>query len=87
MCYKDRFEEWEQKFCCKVITSTRDTFQDMFDEDNTLAYEPESTAAIILTGGDEEAEAAALEVTPSQQHLAPFLTEAQLSLDALERVS
>ena len=34
----------------------------MFDDDNTLAYEPESTGAVILTGGDEEAEAAALEV-------------------------
>ena len=34
----------------------------MFDDDDTLAYEPVSTAAIILTGDDEEAEAAALEV-------------------------
>ena len=65
LCYKDRFEEWEQQYACKVITSTRDSFQDMFDDDNTLAYEPESTAAIILTGGDEESEAAALEVGPS----------------------
>lgn len=63
LCYKDRYEEWEQKYCCKVITSTRDTFQDMFDDDNTLAYEPESTAAVILCGSDEEAEAAALEVS------------------------
>ena len=62
LCYKDRYEEWEQQYACKVITSTRDSFQDMFDDDNTLAYEPESTAAVIVTGGDEEAEAAALEV-------------------------
>ena len=34
----------------------------MFDDDNTLAYEPSQTAAIILTGGDEEAEKAAREV-------------------------
>ncbi len=53
----------------------------MFDDDNTLAYEPESTAAIILTGGDEEAEAAAIEVTPPQHQIFPFLTGAQLSLD------
>ena len=46
-----------------MVTSTRDSFQDMFDDDNTLAYEPASTAAIILTGGDEEAEAAALAVS------------------------
>lgn len=36
---------------------------DMFDDDDTLAYEPALTAAIILTGDDEEAEKAALEVS------------------------
>lgn len=35
---------------------------DMFDDDDTLVYEPAQTAAIILTGGDEEAEKDALEV-------------------------
>lgn len=45
-----------------MISATRDTFQDMFDDDQTLEYEPVQTAAIILTGGDEEAEKAALEV-------------------------
>ena len=59
--YKDRFEAWEA-LGCKVISSTRDTFMEMFDNDDTLAYEPASTAAVILTGNDEEAEAAALEV-------------------------
>ena len=44
-----------------MITATRDTFQDMFDDDDNLEYEPSQTAAIILTGGDEEAEKAALE--------------------------
>jgi hypothetical protein len=34
----------------------------MFDDDDTLAYEPATTAAVILTGGDAEAEAAALAV-------------------------
>ena len=34
----------------------------MFDDDDTLAYEPATTAAVILTGGDDEAETAALEV-------------------------
>ena len=38
---------------------------DMFDDDDTLMYEPALTAAIILTGDDEEAEKAALEVGPS----------------------
>ena len=64
LCFRDEFEEWETKYACKVVTSTRDTFQGMFDDDDTLAYEPASTAAIILTGGDEEAEAAALAVRP-----------------------
>lgn len=36
--------------------------QDMFDFDDALVYEPCQTAALVLTGGDEEAEAAALEV-------------------------
>lgn len=35
---------------------------DLFDDDDTLEYEPESTAALIMTGGDEEAEKEALEV-------------------------
>lgn len=53
---------WEEKYHCKVISATRDSFQDMFDDDLTLEYEPVQTAAIILTGGDEEAEQAALAV-------------------------
>ena len=55
---------WEEKYHCKVISATRDSFQDMFDDDLTLEYEPVQTAAIILTGGDEEAEQAALAVRP-----------------------
>lgn len=39
---------------------------DMFDDDDTLMYEPAQTAAIILTGDDEEAEKAALEVNKQQ---------------------
>lgn len=45
------------------MTGTRETFMDLFDDDDTLTYEPASTAALILTAGDEEAEKAALEVT------------------------
>ncbi len=71
LCFRDEFEEWETKYHCKVVTSTRDTFQEMFDNDDTLAYEPVSTAAIILTGGDDEAEAAALEVRQPASCLAP----------------
>jgi hypothetical protein len=62
LCFRDEFESWEQRYGVKVVTSTRDSFSDMFDFDDTLMYEPESTAAIILTGESEEAEIAALEV-------------------------
>lgn len=62
LCYRGLFERWESEHGVKVVTSTRGSFSDMFDDDETLMYEPESTAAIILTGGDEESEEAALEV-------------------------
>ncbi len=62
MCFQNQYGEWEERHRCKVITSTRGTFMDMFDDDDTLMYEPAQTAAIILTGDDEEAEKAALEV-------------------------
>lgn len=46
----------------QVVTSTRGTFSDMFDDDETLVYDPLTTAALVLTGMEEdEAEAAALE--------------------------
>lgn len=62
MLYQDEFDEFEEEFGVKVFTSTRDTFQEMFDDDYTLVYEPEATAAIILTGREpNEAEEEALE--------------------------
>lgn len=60
LCYRDRFESWEE-LGCKVSTTTG-SLQEAFDDDDTFAYTPEYTAAIILTGGDEEAEKAAREV-------------------------
>ncbi|PRW60867.1 hypothetical protein C2E21_1253 [Chlorella sorokiniana] len=62
LCYKGLWEEWAETYGVQVITSTRDTFSDMFDDDQTLMYDPDTTAAIILTGGDQEAEDAAAEV-------------------------
>lgn len=58
--FTGQFEKWEQ-IGCKVITTT-DSFQDAFDDDDTLVYEPAETAAVILTDGDEEAEKKALAV-------------------------
>eukprot|EP00803_Ostreobium_quekettii_P000734 evm.model.scf_636EXC.6 EVM.evm.TU.scf_636EXC.6 scf_636EXC:40187-44945(+) len=60
LAFQDMFESWE-KMGCKVITTTG-TFQEAFDDDDTLVYEPELTAAVILVGGDEEAEKKALAV-------------------------
>ncbi len=62
LCFKEQYPEWEERFGCKVTTAARDSFQDMFDDDATLEYEPATTAAIILTGGDPEAEKAARKV-------------------------
>ena len=45
-----------------MVTSTRETFIEMFDNDDSLEYEPSATVAVVLTGQDEEAEEAALEV-------------------------
>lgn len=58
--FRDKFESWEE-LGCKVITTT-DSFQDAFDDDDTLIYEPDETALIILTGGDKESEKAAVTV-------------------------
>ena len=38
LCYKDELDSWAELYNVKVITSTRDSFQDMFDDDNTLMY-------------------------------------------------
>jgi hypothetical protein len=62
LLYQEEYEEFEERHGVKVLTSTRDTFQEMFDDDYTLVYEPEATAAIILTGREpNEAEEEALE--------------------------
>lgn len=50
--FQEEFDEWKERYGINVVTSTRDTFQDMFDDDDTLMYSPESTAAIILTGNE-----------------------------------
>ena len=52
-----------------MVTSTRESFTEMFDNDDTLEYEPAATVAIMLTGQDEEAEEAALEVSTPRQLL------------------
>jgi hypothetical protein len=36
LCYSGQFERWGRELGMKVVTSTRDSFQDMFDDDDTL---------------------------------------------------
>ncbi|KAJ9530114.1 hypothetical protein QJQ45_023373, partial [Haematococcus lacustris] len=65
--YKERFPAWSEAAAtpsgCKlsVVTHTG-TFGRAFDDDDELLYDPDTTAAVILTGGDPEAEAEAREV-------------------------
>lgn len=59
LCYQELFEHWQQSYGVRVVVTTH-SFQDAFDGDDDLVYDPGSTAAIILTAADEEAEAAAL---------------------------
>lgn len=62
MCWPERYEEWGKRYGVQVTISTRDSFADMFDDDETLMYDPDTTGALILVGDDEEAEAAAADV-------------------------
>lgn len=38
ICFKNEFEAWSSEHAVDVLTSTRDTFQEMFDNDQTLVY-------------------------------------------------
>eukprot|EP00775_Hariotina_reticulata_P004579 gene4579-4833_t len=61
MCLTEKFDKWQEEYNVQVVPTTAG-FMDAWDGDDTLVYDPDTTAAIILTAGDEEAEAAALEV-------------------------
>ena len=36
LCYREQYDEWAEQYGVQVITSTRDSFADMFDDDQTL---------------------------------------------------
>ena len=36
LCWRGEHEEWAQSWGLRVIASTRDSFSDMFDDDQTL---------------------------------------------------
>lgn len=67
--FRDRFESWSSLGPVRVEVTTRG-FADAFDGDMQLMYDPDTTAAIILTGGDEESEAAAREVCAEAEIMA-----------------
>jgi hypothetical protein len=48
LCLTDRWETWEELYGVQVIPTTVG-FSDAWDGDDTLVYEPESTAAFILS--------------------------------------
>ena len=47
-CYRDAFGAWPSIGPVRVVTTTRG-FADAFDDDNLLMYDPDTTAAIILS--------------------------------------
>ena len=59
VCYEELFDLWESEFGVKTIVHTS-SFLDAFDDDETLEYEPLSTALISM--GDEETEKLAEEL-------------------------
>ena len=48
MCYQELFSQWQEQYGVRVVITTR-SFQDAFDGDDELVYDPETTAAIILS--------------------------------------
>jgi hypothetical protein len=47
LCYKERYEEWGRRYNVRVITSTRDSFSDMFDDDETLMWAALRTLRVL----------------------------------------
>lgn len=53
-CYRELYPQWaanasEPHGCALEVVQTRQSFGRAFDDDDTLAYSPEYTAAIILS--------------------------------------
>lgn len=48
LCLTDRFDRWQEQLGVQVVPTTSG-FMDAWDGDDTLVYEPESTAAFILS--------------------------------------
>jgi hypothetical protein len=53
VCYAELFDLWESEFGVKTVVHTS-SFLDAFDDDETLEYEPESTAVISMGEGETE---------------------------------
>ena len=48
LCLAERFERWREEFGVTVVPTTSG-FMDAWDGDDSLVYEPDSTAAFILS--------------------------------------
>lgn len=48
LCLADRFSDWEEQYKVVVVPTTSG-FMDAWDGDDTLVYDPDMTAAIILS--------------------------------------
>eukprot|EP00877_Chromochloris_zofingiensis_P007150 jgi/Chrzof1/2689/Cz11g25090.t1 len=80
LCYKELIPHWESLGV--TVHTTTSTLQDAFDDDDTLMYDPDYTGAIILTGGDEEAEKAARQVC-KEAEISVILSDSQEAKEPL----
>lgn len=48
LCLACRFEKWKEEFNVQVVPTTAG-FMDAWDGDDTLVYDPETTAALVLS--------------------------------------
>jgi hypothetical protein len=48
LCLTDRWEQWQEQLGVQVVPTTA-SFSDAWDGDDTLVYDPEATAAFILS--------------------------------------
>jgi hypothetical protein len=48
LCLTDSYERWAEELKVEVVPTTNG-FMDAWDGDDTLVYDPETTAAVILS--------------------------------------
>lgn len=48
LCLTERWDQWQEQYGVQVVPTTA-SFSDAWDGDDTLVYDPDSTAAFILS--------------------------------------